>query len=467
MKSPLCIWAAALLGVVSLHAQDPSPASIVRIQVDPRNARHAIVEDFIGLGYETSAVAQPGFFSAKNTHLVQLYRTLSPAGMIRIGGNVSDHTKFVKDGEAVARPETQVSQINQASLVELRGFLDATGWSVMWGLNLGTGSKEEAVEEALAVKAALGRHLHSFEIGNEVDLLPQYRGNYDGYHAAYLGYKAAIRQAIPDAPFSGPDVAGDTAWCMKFARMEAADLKLATHHHYRTGATKPDATIEVLLQSDKRWEERLEKLRQMTAETGIGYRINEMNSIYGGGKPGVSDTFASALWCLDALFVLASHGCAGVNLQTDINQLGWVSHYSPIFRDDAGRLSARPSYYGMLAFAVAGKGRLLKLTASETPIPLSAYATRSPDGPVWVTLVNKDLTQPAHVELTLPEGCTTAEAYRLTAPSVESRSEVTLAGVQITPAGVWTLPDAEKVSVTGRIASLPVPAASAALVRLR
>ena len=58
----------------------------------------------------------------------------------------------------------------------------------MWGLNLGTGTKEEAATEAAAVDAALGDRLHSFEIGNEVDYLPRFARNYDAYHAAYAEY---------------------------------------------------------------------------------------------------------------------------------------------------------------------------------------------------------------------------------------------------------------------------------------
>jgi hypothetical protein len=46
-----------------------------------------------------------------------------------------------------------------------------------------------------------------------------------------------------------------------------------------------------------------------------------VNSFYAGGKPGVSDTFASALWCLDYVSPAASFGSEGVNLETDVNQI--------------------------------------------------------------------------------------------------------------------------------------------------
>ena len=99
----------------------------------------------------------------------------------------------------------------------------------------------------------------------------------------------------------------------------------------------------------------------------MAYRINEGLTLYqGGGKQGVSDTFGAALWCLDYLFILASYDCEGVNMETEyINQLGFISHYSPIVHDEAGHCSARPEYYGMLAFALAGKGELLKLALEK------------------------------------------------------------------------------------------------------
>ncbi|MCX5772613.1 MAG: glycosyl hydrolase family 79 C-terminal domain-containing protein [Candidatus Hydrogenedentes bacterium] len=182
----------------------------------------------------------------------------------------------------------------------------------------------------------------------------------------------------------------------------------------------------------------MDKLPDILKDKHVPYRVNEMNSFYGGGKAGVSDTFASALWCLDYMFQLASLGCGGVNMQTDINQLGFVSHYSPIYKDKDGRVSARPEYYGMLAFALAGKDELVKLTASETPINLRAYATKNAEGHIWVTLVNKDLAQEAKIDLKLPAGCTMAEAYRLTAPSADSKTGVTLAGAAVTSEGTWT-----------------------------
>jgi hypothetical protein len=441
-------------------------ANVVRLKFDPDAVLASIPDSFIGFGYETSAVARQGFFSAGNKHMVQLYRTLTTNGLVRIGGIIGDHTRFEPDAAPAAHDMNGTTVINKAVLADLNGFLRATGWAALWTLNLGTGSKEEAVQEALAVRAALGDRLHSFEIGNEVDLLKRF-DSYASYHAAYLDYKAAIRAAMPDAVFSGPDSATKKEWTVAFAKTESKDMKLLLHHYYRGGAKSPQATIQNLLGPHPGWDATLQALEEACKAEHIAFRINEVNSFSGGGRPDVSDTFASALWCLDFMFRVASHGGAGVNMETDVNQLGFVSHYSPIYREIDGQLTARPEYYGMLAFALAGKGKLIGVTASPASINMSAYATKNDDGPFWVTVINKDLAQAASIELALPKGYSTAECYRLAAPSAESKADVTLAGVQVTTTGDWIPGPAEKVPVRENTAAFTLPAASAALVRLR
>jgi hypothetical protein len=460
--------AGTLSGCLYLQA-GPDEVMTVKIQIDAKSVIGHISPDFMGLGYESSAVAQSNFFSAKNIVMVQLYRNLSPHGLIRIGGNVSDHTQYVPDGPPAVNSEKAVTIINQTNLVDLAGFASATGWKVMWGLNLGTGSEEEAVQEAQAVEATLGNSLQSFQIGNEVDIHNRYDVKYDdyeSYHSNYLKFKAAVRASLPNAVFSGPDVAGNINWLRSFADTEASDLKLLTHHYYRTGAKTPEATIETLLTHDQAWDERLHQLQQISQAKDVPFRINEVNSFYGGGKTGVSDTFASALWCLDYMFILATYGCNGVNMETDINQLGWISHYSPIVHDPAGNCSVRPEYYGMLAFALAGHGDLLKLSLEKNDLNLSAYATRDEQRIIWLTVINKERAQDANLEVKIPTGYGRVEAFRLQAPSVDSKERVTLAGAEVSVDGNLSPRLPEVVTIKNGAVRLIVPQASAVLLQL-
>ena len=463
LSRKVLLYSCVLFISAPLLAQDQD-VEVVIIQIDPNTTLSQIPADFLGFGYETSAVAQSNFFSLKSLTMAQLYRNLSTHGLIRIGGIISDHTKFVPDGTSVAQTQRGVTVINRASLVELGEFARAVGWKVMWGLNLGTGSKEEAVQEAAAVDAALGSSLQSFQIGNEVENL---RHGYEAYHADYLDYKSGIRAVLAQVSFSGPDSVGNWLYVTNFVAAESRDMKLLTIHYYRGGAGNTNATLKRLLQHDTNWDKRLANLRQVSREHALAYRINEVNSFSGGGKQGVSDTFGAALWCLDYLFILASYDCEGVNMETDINQLGFISHYSPIVHDEAGHCSARPEYYGMLAFALAGKGELLKLALEKADVNLSAYATRAPDGLLWITVVNKDSERDAALQTTLPQGYSSAAVFRLSAPSMESKDHVTLAGAEVSFDGTWAPEPPEKVEATDGTVHLLVPHASAALLQLR
>jgi hypothetical protein len=410
-------------------------------------------------------VAQANFFTAKNERMVRLYRNLSPHGLIRIGGNVSDHTRYEADGTPAVKTEREVTVINRANLADLGEFARATGWRVMWGLNLGSGTKERAVEEALAVDQALGASLQSFEVGNEVDLMKKYAKDFDAYLADHRAYKAAIRAELPGAAFSGPDSASSLAFVQRFVAAEAADMKLATLHYYRGGRRDPKSTLERLLARDEAFDAKLDELREVCAKHHIEYRINEVNSFFGGGKEGVSDTFGSALWVLDFMFDLASRGCGGVNMETDVNQLGFISFYSPIVHDERGVCSARPEYYGMLAFAMGGRGEMLKTGVEKEDVNVTAYATRDGEGTLFVTVVNKDLAKDVTVECPLPSGYGRAEGFRLRAPGVEAKSGVTFAGAAVGEDGSWKAGKAEPVGVKGGVARVAVPHASALVLK--
>jgi hypothetical protein len=120
----------------------------------------------------------------------------------------------------------------------------------------------------------------------------------------------------------------------------------------------------------------------------------------------------------------------------------------------------------MLTFAMAGKGELLKLALEKTDINVSAYATRDRDGMLWITVLNKDFTRDVNVEIALPENYSKAAAYRLNAPSMESKDHVTLASVEVSADGMWTSPTPESLATANQAVYLSLPHASAVLVRL-
>jgi hypothetical protein len=309
---------------------------------------NAIAPDFVGLGYEIASVARPGLLSGANKVYVQLVRTLGARGVIRIGGNTEDFAVYSPAAAPVSSPFGTI--VNDAVLKDLGEFLKSTGWTLIWALNLGKGSEADAIAEAKTVLAAAGPRLLAFEIGNEPDLFvnakhrkPDY--GYDEWLAEYRRYKAALRAQFPGIPFAGPDAAGKTEWVTRFAADEGKDTVLLTHHYYREGQN-PTSTVEKLLGVDPKLQPQLDKLSAASRTCNVPYRICEVNSFSGGGRPGVSDTMASALWVLDYMFTLAANGCSGVNMETGVNHRGFISSYSPIGDDEHGHYSAAPEYYG-------------------------------------------------------------------------------------------------------------------------
>ena len=452
-----------------------APAETVqaRLVLDPTRTVAVVPPDFMGLGYEISSVARPGLLSRANAAYVQLVRTLGPYGIIRIGGNTSDYSRYAPTARAVSSQENgPPSVVNDAVLRDLGTFLEATGWKLIWGLNLGRGTKQEAIDEARAVLTATRSNLVAFEIGNEPDLfahreIHRKQGyGYADFLREYREYRDALRKEFPGIPLAGPDSAIATAWVSDFARDEGTDIKLLTHHYYREGQN-PTSSIEKLLRVDPKLAPMLAQLSATSKSSGLPYRICETNSFSGGGKPGVSDAFSASLWVLSFMYTLASAGCAGVNMETGVNQLGFISSYSPIGDDEHGNYTAAPEYYGMLAFAQGGKGRMLACQLETGGRNLDAYATQPADDLGAVTLIHKERGPDVLVSVEGAGAFKRASAVRLTGPSLESKVGVRLGGAEVSPSGEWQTATAEEFKVEGGKMAVRVPAASAVVVTLR
>ncbi len=418
-----------------------STSAVFHVRADAK--RTTIPAAFMGLGYELSSVGRPGLLSTANKPYVRLVRNLGTNGVIRIGGNTADYARYAPSAPAVSTPYGTV--VNDAQLNDLGAFLTTTGWQLIWALNLGNGSIENAIAEAKRVREVAGTNLMAFEIGNEPDLFSHEKHRPPGYSyeqwlADYRRFKASLRAELPAVPLAGPDVAGATDWVARFAEDEGSDLAVLTHHYYREGQN-PGSSINKLFDADPKLPKQLTVLREASEKSKVPYRICEVNSFSGGGRPGVSDTFAAALWVLDYMFTLATYNCAGVNMETGVNQLGFISSYSPIGDDEHGRYTARPEYYGMLAFSLAGKGQLLTLESEGVPERAKAYATLHDDGSLFLTLINKsdaDIDfQLALDHQLLPAGNLHAMLLRLRGPAIDAKSGITFGGSEVTEGGEW------------------------------
>ena len=83
----------------------------------------------------------------------------------------------------------------------------------------------------------------------------------------------------------------------------------------------------------------------LARRAGLPLKLTELNSVTCGGRPGVSNTFATALWAPDALFELLR---VGVNAAS-IHVREYAINSAFVFNKNG--LTANPLFYGMIMFS--------------------------------------------------------------------------------------------------------------------
>src|SRR5260370_11128125 len=160
--------------------------------------------------------------------------------------------------------------------------------------------------------------------------------------------------------------------------------------------------------------------RAAASKMGARVRMTEGNTCYRGGKPGVSDVFAAALWAADYSLLLASNDYSGVNLhggagKSVANSVGGslrgdalleakgetpeqiAAHPHPFYTPIATFGSdyvLEPVAYGLKFAGSFSGGTLLKTELSaklqDTGVNATAYAAKLPGGHTSVIILNKE-----------------------------------------------------------------------------
>jgi len=444
----------------------------VSIAVSSQKPLRTVPADFTGLSYESAQLAHPQFFSASNAGLVGLVRGLSSNGVLRIGGNTSEFTvwqpesKVAADGSFAEPPSAgkntaESYTITPQGIRNLRGFLDATNWKLIYGLNLAQGTPEMAADEAAFVVETMGDKLVALQFGNEPDLFHYHKDGskaawtYPEYAAKWLVFEKVVRARLGNVPLAGPDAAYRMDWVTQFAAQMRGKVTMLTGHYYIGGPpSNPDMNIAALMTPPTHLLEEIRKTMAASETAGVPYRMAEGNSCYQGGKLGVSDTFASALWVGDYMLQLAQAGYAGVNLHG-----GGEGKYTPIATDAKGNNSARPEYYGILLAQMFAGATLVQCEVKSSG-NVTAYAAQR-DGKTLLAVFNKQ-ADPVSVRCDALHA-RDCELWWLRAPSVESKTGVTFAGSGVRPDGAFA-PVPEKLMRHGQKEIL-VPGYSAVVLK--
>jgi hypothetical protein len=429
------------------------------VNVSPTPLTRRIPRGYLGtsLEYNTVTAYEGTDREHANPVLAQLIRNLAPrqAPILRIGGDSTDWTWWPIKG--VRRPPGASNSLKASWLLRAKTLAETAGARLILGINLEANSPRIASVEAGQLVGGIGRRfIDALEIGNEPQLypiLPWYKTSTGAWRfgrpttyglADYASEFARFAQVLPHLPLAGPAVGH--SWVAQLGTFirGAQRLRMVTFHAYAinstgaafrgrncsTAASDPaHATPAALLApfASRGLTRQFGPNIALAHSRGMSFRVDEMNAVTCAGAPGVSDTFASALWALNALFVMADAGVDGVNIHTWRGSAGKLFGFS----HEHGQWSAsvRPMYYGLLLFArAAPAGSRLLATRQSNGANVQSWATTGPDAKVRVLLINHSPRRFQSVIVRVPTARGTGTLERLRAPSVGSRSGVTLGG---------------------------------------
>jgi hypothetical protein len=431
---------------VAAHAAIP-----VSVSVDASEPAPVVPQNFLGLSFEVGSLRQLASYATKGD-LVTMLRSLG-VGMLRFGGVTADEQVAWTDA-VTARPPWALSTLEGASLSQLGKLAAASGWGVMLTLGFGHYDPQAAAREASVAQAALGSSLQAIEIGNEPEAYARHGLRPlpwapEQYNEQVSAYRAAIEALAPGIPLAGPDSSGSGSY-QRWGLSEAIYQRpaLLTGHHYPLGcAEQPAPTIARLLSGHVRSleEQSLRRYVFIANETEVPFRLDESGTVSCGGVPGISNTFASALWGVSYLTEAMRIGAAGINLEGNpMNCSGYTPVCAPTAEAAAtGALEARPEWYALLlARSLLGESPLHTIVGPANRPNVVASAFRAADGTTKFVLIDDDAPGARSVAMRLHVGTGFAggSILSLTAPSPSALSGVELGGRAVAANGTWSQP---------------------------
>jgi hypothetical protein len=441
---------------------------------------------FAGLSYEKSSLIEnPYLFTGANNNFISMFQRLGPS-ILRIGGNSVDRNTWSPNGAGQT-----AGQIAPGDVDALAAFLKATGWQCLYGINLGgagpnpynggsytaTTTPALAAEEVAYVAAKMGSSLLGIEIGNEPDL---YGSTYfsgeswtlGAFESLWAQFRSAIVAQTPGVSITGPANAGnESSWTVPFGQWASkSNITLLTQHYYRGNGQSSTSTAANLVTPDPTLTSDLSILDKGAQPIGVPFRMSECNSYYNGGADGVSDAYCSSLWVIDFLFDCALGGCSGANFHGGGNGDG----YTPIADSGGAVVEARPEFYGILFFTLAGQGTVYTTQVSGIgSLNVTAYAVKLNSGSLNLVVANKDSTQSLQLAISLPQNAGAATLLELTqlssgatGPSLSATSGVTIQGGSVGIDGSFSPGMPYTLETNGTQVTCYVPALSAVLIQV-
>jgi Glycosyl hydrolase family 79 C-terminal beta domain len=444
-----------------------------------------VPRSFLGISTEYWTIPVWGRHPVLLKRVLAMLRVDAPL-RLRIGGDSADHSFWAPQRELPA----WIFELTPSWLSDVTRIARESDVRFILDLNLVTATPRSAARWAATAQKKLPKHsIVAFEIGNEPDIynraswqkmtagggagsLPT-KVTATTYASDFASYARALMRAAPGVPLLAPALANpqkNAYWVSRLLSAAHPGLRGVTAHRYpysacaRPGSSSYPTIARVLSdQATAGMARTALKVEKISDRARLPLWLTEINSVTCGGTPGISDTFATALWAPDALFELVRAGVESASVHVRAAAINMA------FSLTAGGLVAHPLLYGMALFArTLGPGARL--------VPVRVSAPRSLNLKAWTVLVRGRVfhvllidksRHRARVWINLP-AAGTGTVQRLIAPSVSSRSGVTLAGQSLNSQALWQgTRRSETVSRGPGGYLVALPPFSAALVTLK
>jgi hypothetical protein len=458
----LCLGAAAALAVAAVvlpnlpaRAARTTSATSSQSTVIVHLHQHAVgtlPAGYLGLSFESGSTINSGHLTTAG-NLPRLLENLG-AGSLRFGGQSVDQSY------AGAHP---------AALAGLARLVRATGWHVIYSVNLGHFNAGRVTADARAVAQALRGHLTAIACGNEPDHYARSGLRPAGY--TETGYLAdartcidAVRKGAPGVRISGPNTF-HASWLPRYASAEKGTIsQLAEQYYPLNDCNGPSGTAAKLLSRGTAAAEAgvMSRAAAAARTAGVPLQIAETNTAACSGITGISNTFVSALWAVDYLLTGAEHGAAGMNFHGSLTAT--CQSYTPLCLTGTNHYAAEPVYYGLLFTHLLGTGRMLHVTVSSGG-NIAAHAVMLAGRRLRVVIENLSGTT---ATISLRAGTVTGSAavIRMTSPSLAATGGIRIQGKAVRPNGVFIAGAASHTACHAGTCQVRVPAYSAVIVTL-
>lgn len=428
--------------------------TVTKISINTLQPGVKIPADFLGFSYEVTALLDTDYFRGNNVVFKNLLDNLG-SGVIRLGGYYVNNHYWCNHPRT---PLTGPDSIATTDIDSMIHFMRKTKWKIILNLNLYNSTPAVNTAEAKYIWQNGNDVIKAFEYGNEPEAFWK-ANNYDKYNADFTLHYNHVKSALGNIPICGPASLYPFLFLDKFTRDNKSKVNFITAHSYTVGeANRPHTVYELL---DERYMAKANtfsrQVDSITSKEHITYRIDECNN-YGDEGTNVADRFTAALWGIDFMFTVAQNGCQGINFH------GGSRGFTPILIRKGHPIKAQSLYYGMLFFHLASQGNILPVKTDHTGV--KAYAVLQADNKVIVTVINKDATTDAKVNLALNKHFNKANMMLLQSPSIFNKDTIYLGKTRISTTGKWQYANNGKLNYTNSITDITVPKASAALITL-